>query len=646
MQYRPLEVLKKYWGYEEFRDGQQEIIDSVMQGRDTLALLPTGGGKSICYQVPGLALDGLCIVVSPLLALIADQVRSLKERGIEAVAISSMHSKRDIDRLLDNCIYGHTRFLFVSPERLDNSLFVERLKKMRPLLIAVDEAHCISQWGYDFRPAYLKIADIRAHHPDVPIIALTATATPEVVIDIQERLSFSKAKVVTKSFVRDNISFAVAYSEDKRSKVAELFKTHQDGAGILYVRSRKLCMQLSERLRREGVSSGFYHAGMSREDRQKAQDRWMSGETRVVVATNAFGMGIDKPDVRTVVHFGLCDCLEAYYQEAGRAGRDGQPSRAIMIYDHADTQDALYRIKLQYPDLETVRSVYQGLADRLQLAVGSGAEETYGLSISGLCDDLEYSPIVVLGAMRILELNGYLHLSEGMRSPSRLQLTCDRHAIEVLMEGDQRMNALMNVLLRSYSGLFSAPMEIKEEDLAERMGADMATVTHLLKRLVSLDMANYQTRRGDATITLLIARRPSADLYIDPELSAQHRDRHWSRQLSMIDYMRRIYHCRSVTLLEYFGEEGSQDCGQCDVCLQRERIGLEEGPFRQVMKMIRSHVVEAAMDLPTLSQKTQMDSAMLRKAINWMMDNGYVEIRNRRIHWVRQLITADRKSEA
>ncbi len=629
----PLDILKQYWNYDSFRDSQEEVISAVLEGKDTLALLPTGGGKSICFQVPTLVKEGLCIVISPLLALMADQVDSLTKRGIKAVAINSMLKYRDIDRLLDNCIYGDIRFLFISPERIENPLFQERLQKMKPTLIAVDEAHCISQWGYDFRPAYLTIAQIREIHPTVPMLALTATATPDVVDDIQEKLLFKQKHVISRSFNRTNISFNTWSVGDKRGRVLDLFKAMPSGSGILYVRNRRLCRELSDMLAQNGLSSTYYHAGMSKQNRAAQQALWISGEKKIMVSTNAFGMGIDKADVRLVIHFDLSDCIESYYQEAGRAGRDGLPSAATQLYTLSDTQDALTRIESQFPELSTVKKVYQALADRFQLATGSVSEESFGLSIGEFSERLGLRLFPTYGALKLLELNGYIILSEGLSSPSKLQMSCSRRELEDLMDRNASMKRFLDVLLRSYTGLFTSPVSISEIELASRLKIPEKLVVELLQRLENMTLATYLKKSSAATISFPMVRVPAQDIRLSKETNAGRRERMIGKQQAMIHYAENIYECRIKLLLAYFGEENTSACGQCDVCLQEKSLGLNSQEYVTLLRQIRSRLLPGKVDLETLHQEIEGDSERTRALIRWLMDNDFIRSFGKVVSW-------------
>lgn len=418
-------ILAKYWGYHSFRPLQEEIITSVLQGNDTLALLPTGGGKSVCFQVPALVQEGVCIVISPLIALMKDQVDNLQKKGISAIAITSAMHKREIDIAFDNCVYGNIKFLYLSPERLITPIAQARIQKMKVSLIAVDEAHCISQWGYDFRPSYLEIAKLRELQPKVPVLALTATATPEVVKDIQEKLRFKKANVLQKSFERKNLAYVVIGEEDKLSRLLKVVN-NVGGTGVVYVRNRKKTQEVAAFLQKNKIPADFYHAGLTPGERSQKQDSWIKNKTRVIVATNAFGMGIDKPDVRFVVHLDLPDSLEAYFQEAGRAGRDEGKAYAVMLYNEADINDLKSNVEMSFPSVEEIRQTYQALANYYQLAVGSGEGAAFDFDISELCRNYKLEPVTVFNSIRFLEKEGYISATEAVYQPSRINFTLNK----------------------------------------------------------------------------------------------------------------------------------------------------------------------------------------------------------------------------
>lgn len=466
-----LGILRKYWGYGAFRPLQENIIQSVLAGRDTLALMPTGGGKSICFQVPALAQDGICIVVTPLIALMKDQVENLKERGITAVAIYSGMRKREVDIALDNCIYGPVKFLYLSPERLTSEMVRERIRHMRVNLFAIDEAHCISQWGYDFRPPYLQLSDLRELHPDVPYLALTATATPDVVTDIQEKLGFRNGVVLKKSFYRENLAYMVLHEEDKQRRMLRIIRK-LGGSGIVYVRNRRETQETARFLVNEGISADFYHAGLPSEERTAKQDNWKAGHTRVIVATNAFGMGIDKADVRFVIHLEPPDSLEAYYQEAGRAGRDGKKAHAVLLYQDADLTQLKKNFQDSFPSVASIRKVYQYLGNYFQLAYGAGENLTLDFDIGEFCQRYQLETIPVLNALKFLERDGWVLLTESVYLPSRIKFEVPPDELYKFQVENQQLDGFIKMILRAYGGAFDHYIPIREQELSRKFGLD------------------------------------------------------------------------------------------------------------------------------------------------------------------------------
>ena len=487
----PKEVLKKYWDYDSFRPLQEEIIAAVLEGRDTLALLPTGGGKSLCFQVPALCKEGICLVVSPLIALMKDQVKNLVNNGIRATAIyTGMHPK-EIDRILDNCVHGKIDFLYLSPERLSSPLALERIKRMNVGLIAIDEAHCISQWGYDFRPAYLNIAEIRNELPKTPLIALTATATKPVVADIQEKLLFRKhSKVFQKSYLRDNLAYVVIHVEAKQQKMLDILQK-VTGSALVYVRNRRAARDTAWFLHHNGISADYYHAGRSGDIRAQVQDNWIENKVRVIVATNAFGMGIDKPDVRLVIHLSLPDSLEAYFQEAGRAGRDGSKSFAVLLFNASDPLKLEELYQKTYPSLKEIKRTYQALGSHFQLAIGSGLGLTFDFNISDFVRTYQLDPYRAIQAIKILMKEQLIHLSESFFSPSRLQITASKETLYDYLLRNKKMETLLKVILRSYQGSFNHPVRIKEHQLATFLSISKTDLVQMLSRLHRDDIIEY-----------------------------------------------------------------------------------------------------------------------------------------------------------
>ncbi|HNP48597.1 MAG TPA: ATP-dependent DNA helicase RecQ [Bacteroidia bacterium] len=630
------QILTRYWGYTSFRPLQQEIILSVLEGRDTLALLPTGGGKSICFQVPAMAKEGVCIVVSPLIALMKDQVEHLVEKGIPAVAVVSGMNKSEIDIALDNCIYGKIKFLYLSPERLSSDLFLARLQKMKVGLIAVDEAHCISQWGYDFRPSYLKIAEIRNQVPNVPILALTASATPDVQVDIQEKLSFTSAGVFRKSFERKNLSYIVLHEEDKLQRMLKIMDKIQ-GTGIVYVRTRKKSKEISEFLVRNSIRAGYYHAGLSSAERAKIQDEWMKGKIRVVVSTNAFGMGIDKSNVRFVIHQDIPDSLEAYYQEAGRAGRDEQKSYAVLLYNESDILESARRLEMSFPDVQTIRKTYQALANYFQLPVGSGKGVSFDFDISAFCSAYNLQVAEVFSSLKILELQGLLASSESADLHSKIHVIANAQQLYEFQVKNPRIDHFIKVILRSYEGLFDEYVVIKEHDIAKRASIGIEECRSLLHQLNNLKLIHYVEAKDTPQITFLEERLDSKNLHIDRENLSDRKKRYSIRQKAMLHYAASNDKCRSMLLVNYFGEESRTRCGVCDVCLQRNKVGLSDLEFETISGSIKSQLSKGKISLEELVSKVhEHKEDKTLKVIEWLIENDTIRYANGNVlEWTR-----------
>lgn len=565
---------------------QEEVILSVLEGRDTLALLPTGGGKSLCYQLPALALGGLTIVVSPLIALMRDQVDQARRRGIPAMAVMSGMAGYEIDNALEDAALGRLRLLYVSPERLGTDAFRGRLPRMPVTLIAVDEAHCIAQWGYDFRPAYMRIPDLRAVFPQVPVVALTATATPAVVDDIQQRLAFRAPNVLRSPFHRPELTFWCSRGEDKLARLQRIVE-HVPGSGIVYMRDRRGTVELAGVLRRMGVAAEAYHAGLPHAERERVQRDWQEGRLRYVAATNAFGMGIDKGDVRAVVHLAPPPDLESYYQEAGRAGRDGRPSYAFLLVDDADDRRLHERVEGGFPTTADVRRTYQAFADTHRIALGSGLHETYTLDLRDLARRSGLKPATVLGALKALELNGDLVLSEGVHTPSRVLLTCAPSTVHGLRLNDARLGPLLEALLRLYGGLFEAPAMIEEERVAQVLSSSTTAVREGLRELQRLEVLRYSPRTDDPLVTLMTPRRDAQRLTLDPEALDLRLQRALDRADAMAAYFASTAGCREATLLSYFGEGTTAPCGRCDRCRAgriADAINPVDGPDAELLR--------------------------------------------------------------
>ncbi|MEM7573591.1 MAG: ATP-dependent DNA helicase RecQ [Bacteroidota bacterium] len=621
----PQGILSHYWGYPDFRPGQAEIIASVLAGQDTLALLPTGGGKSICYQVPALALEGVTIVVSPLIALMKDQVRQLRERDIVADALYSGMRPQDIDRVLDNAVYGNLKLLYMSPERLLTELARERIRRMPLALIAVDEAHCISQWGYDFRPSYQQIAEIRELHPQVPVIAVTATATPEVVTDIQQYLDFRTDHTLhQQSFARENLHYVVRESADKGGQLMRLLQG-VPGTSIVYVRSRRKTEEIAQALNRRGITAAAYHAGLDPQERDKRQAAWLQGEIRVIAATNAFGMGIDKPDVRSVVHWELPDSPEAYFQEAGRGGRDGQPSYALLLYQERDAELLLERHRISYPEPKEIRRVYRALGSYLQLAIGAGKDQSFDFQLPAFAKTYGLEQLSAYYCLRALEKVGYLILTDAVHQPARLQFLIDKEALYDYQLKNPKTTKIIKSILRTSQGVFSSPVRLREGQLANFLGLPQVQLQAIFKQLAQDQVIDYYPTKELPQLTFTTERLEAENLHLDLNNYHFRRDRDRLRIDTMIAYAS-CDHCRSQQLLNYFGEKDSPACGRCDVCLAERQRLLGKTDDQVLFDRLQSWLA-AEEAIPIEDIKNRLPAAELKaflSAINHWVAEGLV----------------------
>ena len=617
------DVLRQYWGYEEFRPMQEEIIRSVMAGRDTLALLPTGGGKSLTYQVPTLAREGLCIVVTPLIALMKDQVDNLRRRGVQAVAIHSGLSPAEIDRLLDNCVYGTVKFLYIAPERIGTELFLMRVAKMNLQLIAVDEAHCISQWGYDFRPSYLRIAELRRAHPEVPILALTASATELVTRDIMENLQFPEQNLLRGDFLRPNLSYSVRQTDDKQGQLLRLVQ-NVPGTGIVYVRTREATEQVAEYLRSEGITAEAYHGGLAHAERSIRQEEWIQNRVRVMVATNAFGMGIDKPDVRFVVHYTMCDSLESYYQEAGRAGRDGKRAYALLLASEDDPQRIVRRYEQEFPPLEQVKDIYEEICSYLQIAIGDGAQTSHLFNIFEFCARNHRYEGMVESAIKLLQLNGYITLTDAQDNPARVMFMVSRDELYRIRVNRNELDPFIRVLLRLYNGIFNDFRPINESEIATWSGYSVERVRELLKRLWQLRVIRYIPSNRSPILYLHEERLPREDLYIAPETYRRRKELIEERFEQMLHYAQNEEQCRSTVLDHYFGGKSDIACGICDICLRKRREEkarrgekqADEATLReQIIATLQANPTEPHALLQGLKASPERASELLRQLL-------------------------------
>ena len=626
------EILKQYWGYDSFRDLQEEIITSIGEGKDTLGLMPTGGGKSITFQVPALAQEGICIVITPLIALMKDQVQNLRKRGIKALAIYSGMTRQEILTALENCIFGNYKFLYISPERLDTEIFRTKLRSMKVSIITVDESHCISQWGYDFRPAYLKIAEIRELLPGVPVLALTATATPEVVKDIQTRLNFREGNVFRMSFERKNLAYIVRKTDNKTKELLHILQ-RISGSAIIYVRNRRRTKEITELLTNEGITADFYHAGLDNAVKDLRQKRWQSGEVRVMVATNAFGMGIDKPDVRIVLHLDLHDSPEAYFQEAGRAGRDGEKAYAVILYAKSDKMTLHKRIVDTFPEKEYILNVYEHLQYYYQMAMGDGFQCIREFNLEEFCRKFKYFPVPVDSALKILTQAGYLEYTDEQDNSSRILFIIRRDELYKLREMGKEADALIQTILRSYTGVFTDYAYISEESLALRTGLTRQQIYNILVTLTKRRIVDYIPRKKTPYIIYTRERLDLRFLHIPPIVYEERKARYEARIKAMEEYVTTENVCRSRMLLHYFGEKNEHNCGQCDVCLSnRASNDLSEKSYEELKRQILELLGQSPLTPAEIADKIKAEKEDIGQVIRYLLDEDGLKMQDGMLH--------------
>ncbi|MEI8085933.1 MAG: ATP-dependent DNA helicase RecQ [Paludibacter sp.] len=617
------DILKQYWGYDQFRALQADIIVSIASGKDTLGLMPTGGGKSLTFQVPTMAMDGICIVVTPLIALMKDQVDNLKKRGIKAAAIYSGMSQNDIMLTLDNSVFGAYKFLYVSPERLATPIFMQKIKQATVCMIAVDESHCISQWGYDFRPSYLRIADIRELLPDVPVLALTATATPEVVDDIQKQLHFRVPNLFQKSFFRSNLAYVVRTVENKEENLLKILN-NVPGTSVVYVRNRKKTKEVAEFLNLNGISAENFHAGLKNETKDAKQSRWKSGETRVIVSTNAFGMGIDKAEVRTVVHLDLPDSVEAYFQEAGRAGRDELKAFAVLLYNNGDAVKMRKRVSDTFPGKEMVRKVYEALGNYLEMGVGSGLDKVFAFDIADFCIKFKLPILISYNCLKILQQAGYIELTDEQDSSSRVLFTVNKDDLYKTKQSPEQ-DRLIHILLRSYTGLFTDLAAVNEDTLALRLEWTHDKVYEQLVVLAKENIIQYIPRKKTPFLTFVHERVETERVVLGKEAYDDRRDRYIARVKSVLDYAKEENICRNQMLLNYFGEKETKACGKCDICLKKRESQLTDEEFETIRLLILEQLNIDAFSINALLKKIPHKAPRVLQVTRFMIDNGQIE---------------------
>ena len=617
-------ILTQYWGYPSFRPLQEDIVDSVMAGKDTLALLPTGGGKSICFQVPAMAMDGLCLVITPLIALMKDQVAHLVDKGIPAAAIYSGMHPDAMELAYNQAAYGRLKFLYVSPERLQTDAFIEALKKMKVCLLAVDESHCISQWGYDFRPPYLKIADIRPYIPKVPVLALTATATAKVVDDIQVRLGFKKKNVFQSSFERKNVTYNVCYEADKYGVLFRKLNAMTEGSAIVYVRNRKRTQVIADWLNSVGVFATFYHAGLDAKTRDQHQDLWMTDKVKVIVATNAFGMGIDKPDVRLVIHMDLPDSIEAYFQEAGRVGRDLKPSEAYLLVSPADIQKLKENLAQSFPELERIKLIYNALGNYFSIPVGAGENVSYPFVINDFAKRYDFNVVEVFHTLKILEKEGFLLLSDSFDEPSKVMIKASRDDIYGFQVNNPQFSDLIKFMLRSLPGVMTDFVKINEEAMASKVGTTPEKIIDQLKRLESYNFLSYAPRNDKPQILFLSEFVDTRHFGLTKENYYDRKKDAEERVKAVIDFVNNDEECRSVQLLRYFNEKTRKTCGHCDVCMKRANNRM---PYAMIEEKVQSLIGEAALSMQdVLARCTEYDEEHVLDAVRFLIDNGVLQL--------------------
>ena len=618
----PKEILLKYWGYSSFRENQEEIIKMIISNKDTLALLPTGGGKSICYQIPSLIMDGICIVVSPLISLMKDQVEDMKSKGIKAIALTSDLNFKEVDIALTNCIFGGYKFLYISPEKLQNELVQSKISEMNINLIAVDEAHCISEWGHDFRPSYRNISLIREIHPNSPVIALTATATKDVVSDIQENLYFKKLNLVQSSFYRENLSYIVIKEQDKNRKLINILNKI-NGSAIVYVKSRKDCEKISKMIVDNNISANYYHAGLNIDQRNKRQENWKKSKSRVMVATNAFGMGIDKSDVRLVIHFHIPSTIESYFQETGRAGRDEKESFAVLLYNSTDEKYLRDFVELHFPSVKEIKECYQNLANHFQIAVNNGEEENFDFDLSDYSEKYKTNSLKTYNILRYLEKENYLKLENIYNNSSKIHLKIEHSELYKFQISNKYFDPYIKLLLRSYSGLFEDFVNINETLLAGRSKTNENKIIDILEKLQELEILDYLPKKQGTQIIYLQKRVDERYLNLSEDKQKENKDSETKRINFILNYCNQNSACRTEILLSYFGEHQNFRCGKCDICRQRNKLEISDLKFDKIKDQVLIILSEESKTLTEICNLIRnFREEKIIKVINFMIENS------------------------
>ena len=626
MQKDPRTVLEHYWGFGSFKGSQKTIIDSVLAERDVLALLPTGGGKSLCFQLPALCKEGICIVISPLIALIQNQVEVLKEKGIKAIALTGGISFEEVNNLLDNCLYGNYKFLYLSPERLQQELVRDRIQQMNVNLIAIDEAHCISQWGHDFRPAYLECSTLRELLPNVPIIALTATATEAVAKDIVESLTLNDPLVVKDSFARNNIAFSVSWEEDKRYRLKQLC-SNLDHSAIVYVRTRRSAQALATFLQTNGCSSSYYHGGLSKQEKKKRLDLWLSNKVKTMVATNAFGMGIDKPDVSLVVHYQIPDCIENYFQEAGRAGRNGKPARAILLTNNSDIEQVKNQFLSVLPDIPFLKLVYNKLNNYFQIPYGEGHNERFQLNFNAFCETYRLNPLITYNAFRILDQNSVLALSEAFSKKTTLRFICDKEQLFDYLDKNRNLAVIVQTVLRTYGGVFEFDTKINTVLVAKKAGVSEDKVLAVLKKLQTDQVIEYDERNSDLEIIFLVPREDDSTINVFAKRVKALNSLKIRNVDAILSYIKNTKTCRNIQLLHYFGETQATECGRCDICKAKKELNVNLTTF--VSEEIVRQLSIGAKSSRDLIKTLPFNEDVVLIALRGLLENERIRINTR-----------------